>query len=170
MLALEIGFGNGGFLIDQATTHPNQNFVGIDTSWPSVERLLHKLNPTQLGNIRVLHRDAATIVERLFAPATIQNVWINFPDPWPKKRHQSPRLIQSPFIDQLTIATDHAHYANPLCVQNTQYPLSRTPQTEPLPNTNAKHDQKANPFTTSSGKSTDSKCRPKQRKEPLPSI
>ena len=61
MLALEIGFGNGGFLIDQATTHPNQNFVGIDTSWPSVERLLHKLNRTQLGNIRVLHGDAATI-------------------------------------------------------------------------------------------------------------
>ncbi len=120
-LVVEIGFGNGGFLIGQARQHPASNFVGIERSWGSMQRIFKRLDRTALTNIRLVEGNAAFVLERLFAPDGIDQVFIHFPDPWPKERHHSRRLIQPGFVRllaqrlapecEVTIATDHADYA-----------------------------------------------------------
>ncbi len=120
-LVVEIGFGNGGFLIGQAGQHPASNFVGIERSWGSMQRIFKRLDQAALTNMRLVQGNAAFVLERLFAPDDIDQVFIHFSDPWPKERHHSRRLIQPGFVrllaqrlapgSEVTIATDHADYA-----------------------------------------------------------
>ena len=119
-LVAEIGFGNGGFLVEQADRHPDANFVGIERALGSLQRLFKRVERSALDNVRAVQGDAAFVVRRLFGPATIDRVYINFPDPWHKKAHHSRRLIQPGFVQVLaerlvaggtvTIATDQAAY------------------------------------------------------------
>ncbi|MDE3001172.1 MAG: tRNA (guanosine(46)-N7)-methyltransferase TrmB [Gemmatimonadota bacterium] len=121
-LVVEIGFGTGEFLVDRALAHPEMNFVGIERSWVSVQRLFRRLERNQPKNVRVVHGGADFVLERLFSTESITHVYINFPDPWPKERHHGRRLIQPAFVQVLaerlapggtvTVATDHAEYAS----------------------------------------------------------
>lgn len=120
-LVVEIGFGNGQFLLDLAQQFPERNFIGIERAWASVVRLFKGLERLGLENVRVLEADAAFAMRHFFAPESLCEVFINFPDPWHKERHHSRRLIQAPFVRTLagrldaqghvTIATDQVEYA-----------------------------------------------------------
>jgi len=120
-LVVEIGFGNGQFLVDLAQAYPDRNFVGIERAWASVVRLFKRLEALGLDNVRVLEADAAFGMRHLFGPKSLQEVYLNFPDPWHKERHHSRRLVQGPFVRTLaerlvgkgsvTIATDQVEYA-----------------------------------------------------------
>lgn len=120
-LVVEIGFGNGQFLVDLAQQYPDRNFVGIERAWSSVVRVFKRLETLGLKNVQVLEADAAFAMRHLFAPKSLREVFINFPDPWHKERHHNRRLIQAPFIRSLAerltadglvmIATDQAEYA-----------------------------------------------------------
>lgn len=120
-LVLEIGFGNGQFLLDLATKNPEKNFIGIERSWGSIQRLVKLLHNANLKNVLVLDGDAVWQMEHLFAPESLSEVFINFSDPWPKEKHHSRRLIQAEFVQRLsecmklnaqaTIATDHQEFA-----------------------------------------------------------
>lgn len=120
-LVVEIGFGNGSFLIDQAEKDPASNYVGIEQSWGSVQRLFRRLDQAGLAHMRVVQGSAAFVLDHLFAPNGIDRIFIHFPDPWPKERHRSRRLIHPGFVrllakrlavgGKVTIATDHAAYA-----------------------------------------------------------
>ena len=118
---IEIGFGNGESLLNQAMMQPEFNFLGIEVHRPGVGTLLSNLSQTSLDNVRVSKDDALEVLAQ-FPPASIHGIQIFFPDPWPKKRHQKRRLIQAPFLDlvipKLTpggfihVATDWEDYAN----------------------------------------------------------
>lgn len=120
-LVLEIGFGNGAFLLDQASKNPDKNHIGIERSWGSIQRLVKRLHQANLDNALVLDGDAVWQMAHLFAPESLSEVFINFSDPWPKERHHPRRLIQPEFVQRLsecmklnaivTIATDHQDYA-----------------------------------------------------------
>jgi tRNA (guanine-N7-)-methyltransferase len=120
-LVVEIGFGNGLFLLQQAARNPDVNLVGIELSWRWVQHLAQRLDEAGLSYVRLLHGEAQVALQHLFDPNSIAEIFINFPDPWPKKRHHSRRLIQVGLIEllhdrlapsgQVTIATDHADYA-----------------------------------------------------------
>lgn len=120
-LVVEIGFGNGVFLMEQAQQHPEARFVGIERAWGSVKRLFRRLEIEGLNNVRVVEGDAAFVLNNLFEPDCLDRVYIHFPDPWHKERHHSRRLIQSGFVQvlaeklvlggEVTIATDQAEYA-----------------------------------------------------------
>lgn len=119
-LVVEIGFGNGQALLDMASQRPDQNFVGIEVHEPGVGRLLLAIEAADLSNVRVAMRDAVAVLASA-QPASIDELRIYFPDPWPKKRHHKRRLIQTDFLDRLArvlrpggrlhIATDWAPYA-----------------------------------------------------------
>lgn len=121
-VVIEIGFGTGEFLVDRALAHPEINFVGIERSWVSVQRLFRRLERSGPGNVRVVHGGADFVLERLFSVERVAQVYINFPDPWPKERHHGRRLIQPAFVQVLaerlapggavTVATDHGGYAS----------------------------------------------------------
>ena len=120
-LAVEIGFGNGDFLVNWARSRPEWHFVGIELSLGSMERALRQIARAGLTNVRLVRDNAGFVLRELFPDASLRHVMMNFPDPWPKERHRSRRLIQQPFLDTLAavlekggcfeLVTDQAWYA-----------------------------------------------------------
>jgi len=138
-LVVEIGFGGGHFLRDLARSRPEVNVLGVEISLPSIRRGVKKLKAAGLQNGRVIQTTAEYLLWACCAPETISEVYINFPDPWPKKGQQHRRLINGRFLEllatrlipfaRLDIATDHADYAEMItnCLEETPYFSSRLP-------------------------------------------
>src|SRR5579864_2402955 len=99
---LEIGFGNGENLVALAQAHPERDYLGIEVHRPGVGRLLLALEEHSLSNVRVICRDAVEVLERQIPAASLDEILILFPDPWPKKRHHKRRLMQPAFVEMLT--------------------------------------------------------------------
>ncbi len=118
-LWLEIGFGSGEHLITQAQRHPDINFIGIEPYLNGMAKALCAVEDHNLGNVRLVRDDARIVLER-FPDASLDRVFILFPDPWPKKRHLKRRLISPEFVTELArlirpggrlrFASDIAHY------------------------------------------------------------
>jgi tRNA (guanine-N7-)-methyltransferase len=100
-LAVEIGCGNGEFLVEWAKSKPVWNFVGIELSLASGERLLSRIFQDSLQNVRLIRDDARFILRELFARDSVNHVMLNFPDPWPKVKHKNRRLIDRNFVRTL---------------------------------------------------------------------
>src|SRR5512140_304555 len=101
-VTLEIGFGNGDNLAEQAAAHPERNYLGVEVHRPGVGRLLLSLEDRQLRNARVICHDAVEVLTHQVAPQSLSEVVILFPDPWHKKRHHKRRLVQAPFVELVT--------------------------------------------------------------------
>jgi tRNA (guanine-N7-)-methyltransferase len=100
-LEVEVGFGNGEFLLREAQQHPDWNLVGIELAWASVQRGLRKIAQTRTSNVRLLLVEAQGALERLFLPQSIQRLYALFPCPWPKERHTKHRLFGRGFLTLL---------------------------------------------------------------------
>jgi hypothetical protein len=120
--------------------------------------LFKRLESNGLENVRAMEGDAAFMLDRLFAPQSLSEVYVNFSDPWHKERHHGRRLIQDGFVHMLaerlkpggevTIATDHAEYAewiaNVLERQSRLQSVYETTSVNELPGRKAtKYEQKA---------------------------
>ncbi|MBU6339330.1 MAG: tRNA (guanosine(46)-N7)-methyltransferase TrmB [Rickettsiales bacterium] len=116
---LEIGFGFGDFLFNQAKNNPDTLFIGAEPHLNGIVNLLSKLEAEPLKNIRIFKHDIRVLLEKL-PDEFFDEIYILFPDPWPKSKHFKRRLINSNFLDflskkikkhgKLTIATDHDSY------------------------------------------------------------
>ena len=121
-IKLEIGFGMGNFLIEMAAKEHASNFIGIDFYHKGIRKLMARIKKLQLENIRVVYGDIRSKISILFKDKELNTIYINFPDPWPKKRHIKRRLIKPEFIKQLAqklnfegityLATDSENYAH----------------------------------------------------------
>lgn len=98
-LAVEVGCGNGHFLVDHARHDPGTTFVGIDLAPKRVAKACEKAERAALPNLRFMLADALDALEESFAPASLAELFVNFPDPWPKYRHRHHRLNRAPFIE-----------------------------------------------------------------------
>lgn len=146
-LDLEIGFGNGDFLVDQAVAHPERDHVGIELSWTAATRLFGRLHRAGVDNVRVLLADVEVALLHLFEPGSLARVQANHPCPWPKARHEERRLFAPDFLAlvasrmelgaPLTIVTDHAEYAEwlgeRLCAQTALASRHATTEVSELP-------------------------------------
>ncbi|MEZ4643685.1 MAG: tRNA (guanosine(46)-N7)-methyltransferase TrmB [Chloroflexota bacterium] len=136
-LVVEIGFGNGQFLLEMARQRPLLNFVGLEISLPSLRKATRKAQRDGLGNVRLVQGGAMTFFWTLCSLQAVSEVYINFPDPWPKAGHHHRRLIDEQFLHLLAtrmrpgalleIATDHVEYAQAIldCLQATPFFDSR---------------------------------------------
>jgi tRNA (guanine-N7-)-methyltransferase len=105
---LEIGFGGGEHLAWQASRHPETGFIGCEVFENGIVKLLAQIERQRLDNIRIFADDARLLLAAL-APASIDRVFILFPDPWPKRRHHKRRFIARETLDRLAeIMTDDA--------------------------------------------------------------
>jgi len=94
---LEIGTGKGDFIVGMAALNPNKNFIGIEIQ-PSVLVIAEKkIRESKLTNVRIINLDASKIQE-FFQPKSISRIYLNFSDPWPKKRHAKRRLTSPQFL------------------------------------------------------------------------
>ena len=93
---LEIGMGKGQFLINMALNNPNINFIGIEKFDSVMVRTLEKMANYELNNIKVIKIDASDILDVF--DDEISKIYLNFSDPWPKRRHAKKRLTSEVFL------------------------------------------------------------------------
>jgi len=100
-LAVEIGFGSGEFLVSLAKQQKDHNFVGFETSITSLVRIQKKIHSESLGNIRVVLADGRFGLREFFTDNSVDQVYTNFPCPWPKKSHKDKRFTNQGFAETL---------------------------------------------------------------------
>lgn len=97
-LHVEIGFGSGDYLVQQAAEHPEIDFVGIEREWQCMQRALRKLVQAGLNNVRLILGEAIPALNYLFSPASVARFYALFPCPWPKEKHARHRLFSTRFL------------------------------------------------------------------------
>ena len=93
---LEIGMGKGNFIIDMAIKNPNINFIGLEKYTSVIVRAIKKLNGVELSNLILINIDALNINDVF--DKEIDLIYLNFSDPWPKKRNAKRRLTSISFL------------------------------------------------------------------------
>ena len=120
-VVLEIGFGMGKSLAEQARDQRDHDFIGIEVHNPGVGACLVLAEEYNLENIRVINHDAVEVIEHCIPDHSLERIQIFFPDPWHKKRHHKRRIVQTEFCKKLHkklkpggilhLATDWENYA-----------------------------------------------------------
>ncbi len=132
---LELGFGTGEHLLGQAARDPEVALIGCEAFLNGVAALTVAVTDAGLAaRVRIFADDARRLLPRL-APASVERVFILFPDPWPKRRHRSRRLLNDATIDELAevlidggelrFASDHDEYALSTLARLTRHPALR---------------------------------------------
>ncbi len=148
-ITLEIGSGLGDTALELAAQHPHRNYIAADVHTKGIARTLLQIEERGLTNLRVLHGDALAFITHRLPDASLDEILVFFPDPWPKARHHKRRLVRQEFAEAATrtlrpggtlhLATDIAEYAQVMrTVLDRQPKLRRThsgPRTPQRPRT-----------------------------------
>jgi tRNA (guanine-N7-)-methyltransferase len=128
---LEIGFGGGEHLAQLAEQHPQIGFIGCEVFENGIVKLLAQIEQRRLDNIRIFGDDARLMIAAL-SPASVDRVFILFPDPWPKRRQHKRRIVSRETLDglaeimtddaELRVATDDADYLSWILERVTAHP------------------------------------------------
>lgn len=119
-VVLEIGSGKGRFLISSAMEQPEVNFIGIEKSLHYHRVIRDRVLKRHLENVRLINYDAFPVLRDMIPDASLAEIHIYFPDPWPRKREQKRRIIRPETLAEMqrTLApggsaiyvTDHREY------------------------------------------------------------
>lgn len=104
-LIVEIGFGNGEYLEHLAISRPGATIVGIEVSQWCLAKAARRVLAGELRNVRLLFGDARHLLKLAFAPGSVREIYMNFPCPWPKKRHAERRVARPEFADAIACST-----------------------------------------------------------------
>ena len=128
---LEIGSGKGRFLIATATERPDLNVVGIEKSLHYHRVIRDRVLKRHLENVRLINHDAFLVLRDMIPDASLAEIHVYFPDPWPRKKEQKRRIIRPEVLEQFRrtlvpggfgiYVTDHREYfeaAAPLIEQH----------------------------------------------------
>ncbi len=120
-IVIEIGSGNGNFLINLAETNPNKFYIGIEIRRKRVLQCAFKSYKRNLDNIKFIYADAKIVlISKKIQKQSVGEYYLTFPDPWSKNKHKQNRMINNDFIKTIhsslvpegkfTIATDNKNY------------------------------------------------------------
>jgi tRNA (guanine-N7-)-methyltransferase len=98
---LEIGTGMGEVILNQAITHPENNYIAVEVHPPGIGSLIRQTKKHALNNLKIINNDFVDVLDHL-VNNSITQINIFFPDPWPKKKHHKRRLVQADIISKLT--------------------------------------------------------------------
>lgn len=96
-LEIELGCGDGSFLVHYATLHPDRNFIGVERLLGRIRKLDRKGRRECLTNLRGIRIESSYFLEYLLPPHSAATLHIYFPDPWPKRKHWKHRLVNERF-------------------------------------------------------------------------
>jgi tRNA (guanine-N7-)-methyltransferase len=99
-LEVEIGCGNGHFLVEHCRMNPTSLVIGVEIKKKRCLKALRKIEKRQLANARVIHGPAEAVLERL-PDGSVDGFHLYFPDPWPKTRHRRRRFLRRGNIETL---------------------------------------------------------------------
>lgn len=94
---IEIGMGKGKFILDNALNYPNINYLGIEKYDSVIVRAIQRTNDIELNNLYLIKIDALNLLN--IFDKEIDTIYLNFSDPWPKKRHAKKRLTSEVFLN-----------------------------------------------------------------------
>ena len=103
-IKLEIGFGNGESLVQMAQQNTDCGYIGIEVHEPGVGHCLKLIHDQGLVNLRLIAHDAIDVLEHMIPAASLDRVFLFFPDPWHKKKHHKRRIVNQHFRDLLHCA------------------------------------------------------------------
>lgn len=119
-LEIDLGCGDGTFLVSLAQENPARDFLGIERLAGRARTTARQIGQTRLTNARILRFDILHAIRQLLPPRSVAVFHLLFPDPWPKRRHWNRRIVSEEFLraaaralapeGELRIATDHADY------------------------------------------------------------
>jgi tRNA (guanine-N7-)-methyltransferase len=117
-LQVDLGCGDGSFLVALAERYPEKSFLGIERLAGRVAKTCRKA--ARIGNVRVLRLETSYAIRYLLPEHSVEAFYLLFPDPWPKRRHQRRRVVSSDFLQSihraltpnglLRMATDQRDY------------------------------------------------------------
>ncbi|HKR64231.1 MAG TPA: tRNA (guanosine(46)-N7)-methyltransferase TrmB [Thermoanaerobaculia bacterium] len=160
-VVLEIGSGKGRFLISTATEHPELNLLGVEKSLHYHRVIRDRVAKRGLTNVRLINHDAYLVLKDMIPTASLHEIHIYFPDPWPRKREQKRRIIRPDALEEMKrtlvdggmgiYVTDHRDYfeaAAPLVEQAFAKTERRVPGADDPPRTNyeAKYREEGRPI------------------------
>jgi tRNA (guanine-N7-)-methyltransferase len=117
---IDLGCGDGSFLVATAAANPARNFLGIDRMAGRVQSACRKIELGCVNNARVLRCEISYAVGQMLPPNSVQVFHLMFPDPWPKRRHARRRIVTESLLNSMAhalaphglvrIATDDTEY------------------------------------------------------------
>jgi tRNA (guanine-N7-)-methyltransferase len=111
-IEVELGCGDGSFLVNYAKAHPERNFIGVERLLGRIRKLDRKGRRAGITNVCGVRIESAYFLEYLLPPHSVAAVHVYFPDPWPKRKHWKNRLINERFpeIAQQALAPNGVVY------------------------------------------------------------
>jgi len=120
-VSVEYCSGNGDWIIEKAKENPHMNWVAVEVKFMRVRKIWSKLKNNRLNNLIVICGEGLNVTRHYFPGRSVKSVFVNFPDPWPKRRHAKHRIIQEAFVKEIsriteddgyfTLVTDDAEYS-----------------------------------------------------------
>lgn len=98
---IEFCSGNGLWIIERAQKEPNINWVAVEKDFERVRKIYSKMKNFGISNLRVVSGYGEDFAINYLKDETVDHVYVNFPDPWPKDRHAKHRIIQLPFMKEV---------------------------------------------------------------------
>jgi len=129
---LDIGSGMGDSILELASRHTENDYLAVEVHKPGVGNLIRTAANLHIFNIRVICHDVVEVLQHQLADRCLEQVFIFFSDPWPKKRHHKRRLVNPAFLDllvpklktnaRLFLATDWQDLAEHMLTVCDKYP------------------------------------------------
>lgn len=120
-LIVEIGSGLGDAVVHAAKAYPEKDFLAIEVYTPGLAQTIQKIVANQLSNVRVVQANAPEVLSTMLPQGSVSEVWVFFPDPWHKTKHNKRRMIKDSFASLVArvlepgglwrLATDWSGYA-----------------------------------------------------------
>src|SRR5688572_1797474 len=108
-LKMEIGCGTADFICALASKEPQVNFIGLDVSWKPLFRAVRTAASLGLDNIKFIKANFR-LMRPLFVPASLETVYLHFPDPNQQPKFQKRQLFSPAFLDQMHMALTPSGY------------------------------------------------------------
>jgi len=132
-VSIEYCSGNGHWITEKAKTHSDRFWIAVEKQFERVRKIWSKMRNEGIENLLIVCGEALTFTQYYLSENLADEIFVNFPDPWPKNRHSKHRLIQFPFIEALSkvvktgghavYATDDPEYADQMIEEMEKHPL-----------------------------------------------
>jgi tRNA (guanine-N7-)-methyltransferase len=100
-VAIEYCSGNGEWVINRVKEDPSCLWIAVEKRFDRAKKIWKKKQQEQLDNLYLIYGEAKTATRAFIKPHAVDEIYINFPDPWPKRRHDKNRLIKEDFLKEL---------------------------------------------------------------------
>lgn len=99
-VVIDMGCGHGDYLLEHTVKNPEKFFIGIEISRKRTDKTSRRLHKREIKNYAVIHSDGELALQCFFGPASVEEINVNFPDPWQRKRQWKNRILRPSFLIQ----------------------------------------------------------------------